>query len=199
MLKDLVKLANKLDAKGLQKEADVIDRLITASWGSRMLEDRNYMMDRRTNAKNAFEGYNPRSKTITVSFTKYLDDDDMYEDEDGNWHEEEEVTLTLPARMEVCDLCSGSGKVVNPSIDAGGLTQDDFDRDPDFEEEYFSGAYDIGCPQCNGNNVMPVVNEAALDDEQKKKYYQFLEQESFEAAEREADRRTMMAEMGYGW
>ena len=199
MLKDLVKLANKLDAKGLQKEADVIDRLITASWGSRMLEDRNYMMDRRTNAKNAFEGYDPRSKTITVSFTKYLDDDDMYEDEDGNWHEEEEVTLRLPAKMEVCDLCSGSGKVVNPSIDAGGLTQDDFDRDPDFEEEYFSGAYDIGCPQCNGNNVMPVVNEAALDDEQKKKYYEFLEKESSEAAEREADRRTMMAEMGYGW
>ena len=164
-----------------------------------MLEERNYMMDRRTNAKNAFEGYDPRSKTITVSFTKYLDDDDMYEDEDGNWHEEEEVTLRLPAKMEVCDLCSGSGKVVNPSIDAGGLTQDDFDRDPDFEEEYFSGAYDIGCPQCNGNNVMPVVNEAALDDEQKKKYYEFLEKESSEAAEREADRRTMMAEMGYGW
>ena len=188
MLKDLVKLANKLDSKGLQKEADVIDRLITASWGSRILEDRNYMMDRRTNAENAFEGYDPRSRTITINFTRYTDDDD-----------EVEETLTLPARMEVCDLCDGTGKVVNPSIDAGGLTQDDFDRDPDFAEEYFSGAYDIGCGQCNGSNVIPVVNEAALDDEQKKKYYQFLEQESFEAAEREADRRTMMAEMGYGW
>jgi hypothetical protein len=42
---------------------------------------------------------------------------------------------------------------VNPQIDAGGLTYEDFHEDPDFEERYFSGAYDITCPSCSGDRV----------------------------------------------
>lgn len=61
--------------------------------------------------------------------------------------------MNLPSKYEVCDECSGSGKVVNPSIDAGGISYDDFHEDPDFEEDYFSGRYDVNCPSCNGKRV----------------------------------------------
>ncbi len=59
--------------------------------------------------------------------------------------------------FHVCDLCSGKGKHVNPSIDAQGLGSEDFAEDPDFLQDYMSGAYDVACFKCNGKRVMPVV------------------------------------------
>ncbi len=61
--------------------------------------------------------------------------------------------LQVPMEYEVCGLCRGSGKIVDPNIDCGGITQEEFDDDPDFEEEYFSGRYDITCTRCRGLRV----------------------------------------------
>ena len=93
-------------------------------------------------------------------------------------------------------MCDGSGKYVNPSIVSGGLTQEDFDQDPEFRQDYFSGVYDITCEQCHGNNVIPVVNEKALSDEEKKMYYAWLEDEQDRLAEEAEDRRTRFYESG---
>ena len=62
----------------------------------------------------------------------------------------------------VCDCCHGRGKVVNPSIDAGGLTAEAFEEDPDFYDRYMEGAYDVTCPECNGLRVVP---KATIRDE----------------------------------
>jgi len=75
----------------------------------------------------------------------------------------EEISHRVNLCYEVCPTCEGRGKVVNPSIDCGGLSQDDFDDDPDFRESYFSGSYDIQCPQCGGKRVVPVLNRRAND------------------------------------
>lgn len=72
-----------------------------------------------------------------------------------------EVEIDLPAKYEVCDLCHGEGKHVNPAVDGNGLTQEDFDEDPDFREAYFSGVYDVRCEECQGTRVMLEVDEAA--------------------------------------
>ena len=77
--------------------------------------------------------------------------------------------IEVTTRYVVCDCCEGSGKVVNPSIDAGGLMRDDFDDDPDFEEGYFSGRYDVKCPSCDGLRVIAVPEfpswlQALIDD-----------------------------------
>lgn len=64
--------------------------------------------------------------------------------------------IEVATRYVVCDCCEGSGKVVNPNIDAGGLTYDDFYDDPDFEEDYFSGRHDVMCPTCDGLRVIAV-------------------------------------------
>lgn len=50
----------------------------------------------------------------------------------------------------ICTLCRGDGTVVNPSIDAGGLSADDFADDPEFADNYRAGVYDITCPRCAG-------------------------------------------------
>jgi hypothetical protein len=200
-LKQLATLASVLDSKGLHKEADAVDKLIRrSSYQDGLLEERNYMMDRRTHAKNAWEGYDQKSETITISHTRHLEDAEMTQDPDTDeWTEEAETTLVLPAKLEICDLCRGMGTVVDPSIDAGGLSREDFDEDPEFEEDYFGGVHDIPCPQCGGKRVVPVVDYQGLAPDQKKEFDEYQREQEAASEEAYNDKRTQMAEMGYGW
>ena len=75
-----------------------------------------------------------------------------------NEETDEDEEIELPARFEVCGTCDGKGVHVNPSIDAHGLSREDFDADPDFREDYFSGRYDVACAECGGQRVVPEVD-----------------------------------------
>lgn len=90
----------------------------------------------------------------------------IYEDfhdtvEDRNYYRDPRVTARRakrpdsPFKWVVCDLCDGRGTVVNPAIDADGLTAEDFADDPDFADDYRSGVYDIQCPRCGGRTTIP--------------------------------------------
>lgn len=150
-----------------------------------MLEERNYWSDPRSNAKSAYKNYDKDEETISFTVTEYVDG----HDEDGNETEYcEEHDFSLPATLVVCDLCHGKGKYVNPSIDAGGLSRDDFYEDPGFAEGYFGGAYDVCCGQCHGNNVIPIVNEERLNEKQRKLYAIYLHNQ-YEDAMYEAECR----------
>lgn len=74
--------------------------------------------------------------------------------EDGNvlWIMDHKAGVWKPFETEwkICPTCRGNGTIVNPSIDGNGLSREDFDEDPDFEEAYFRGDYDISCPDCEG-------------------------------------------------
>lgn len=72
----------------------------------------------------------------------------------------------FPARYEVCRTCDGKGKHVNPSIDAHGISRDEFDDDPGFEEDYFSGVYDVECYECHGRRVVPKIDDSNLNPRQ---------------------------------
>lgn len=105
---------------------------------------------------------------------------------------DEEYVAFFPAKYEVCGLCDGIGSHVNPSIDAHGISANEFYDDPDFADSYFSGVYDVSCYRCNGNRVEPVINKDALDGKQKDSYKVFLknqEEEVYYQAEREAEIR----------
>jgi hypothetical protein len=107
------------------------------------IEDRNYANDPRVQARDEepwFLRFNERTMTAWVV---EQDDDD-------------ETERPVKCRYEVCDICNGKGTHVNPSIDCGGLTSEDFDEDPDFAECYFDGMFDVTCYGCKGKRVVPV-------------------------------------------
>jgi len=83
--------------------------------------------------------------------------------------------IEIPAIYEVCGTCDGKGSHVNPSIDSHGLSREDFDDDPDFAEDYFSGVYDIACNECHGRRVSPDVNWEKLNPELKKYVENWIE------------------------
>lgn len=91
----------------------------------------------------------------------------------------------VPLEFEVCFVCNGNGSHVNPSIDAGGLTREDFDEDPDFREAYMSGLYNETCRCCNGRRVVFVIMEKDADPEVLKYLREQAEEEaSYRALER---------------
>jgi len=100
----------------------------------------------------------------------------------------EEVEVTLPTKFKVCPRCSGKGTHVNPSIDGNGLTQEDFDQDPDFKADYLGGAYDVACYRCEGQRVIAVLDRAKCTKEQIKAYDNereaIAEMDAIQAAER---------------
>ena len=71
----------------------------------------------------------------------------------------------LPFVYEVCSVCQGEGTHVNPSIDCDGLTHEDFDADPEFQDNYFRGDYDITCNNCGGKRVEKVPDFRAMSQE----------------------------------
>lgn len=106
------------------------------------------------------------------------------EQDDGSFAE-----IELPTKWEVCSVCDGNGKHVNPSIDAGGLTHDDFADDPDFAAEYFGGTYDVTCQRCGGRTTERVVDWDALTPEQRDAYDEQQRADAAYEAERLAEIR----------
>ena len=99
------------------------------------------------------------------------------------------IELVIPSKFEVCDGCRGNGKHVNRAIDGNGISREEFDEDPDFEEAYFRGDYDVTCVDCGGKRVMLVADWAKMDEETKKLYDLHLSEERSYRAERNAERR----------
>ncbi len=144
------------------------------------LDDYNYYNDARTRAGRRgkwYDSFDESSMTVQV----------CWEDEEGD-----EFFETLPVKFEVCPTCDGRGSHVNPSIDSGGLTSDDFCDDPDFEEDYFSGRYDVSCYECGGKRVSPVVRADNLSERQQEVLDELAENAALEReyeAEVAAERR----------
>lgn len=152
-----------------------------------MTEELNYHNDPRVRALDEVEYFKILSERGTKMFIEL--DEGIVEAliEDGVRPEGFDGKLEVEFKYEVCPLCEGRGKHVNPSIDCGGLTSEDF-ADPDFREGYMSGVYDVTCNRCHGKRVVPVVT--LPEDVQKE----------IAAWRRSAadDHRTMMAELRMG-
>jgi predicted methyltransferase len=72
--------------------------------------------------------------------------------------------VAFPSTIQVCGTCRGRGMHVNPDIDSNGITASEMSElGEDFEESYFSGAYDVICNQCNGNKIIAVINHEACN------------------------------------
>jgi hypothetical protein len=107
--------------------------------------------------------------------------------------EDNETEFEIPIKFEMCETCGGKGKHVNPSIDAHGITEDEWGQWGSEEQElYMSGGYDIECNECQGKRVIPVPVITKLTDEQQKAFSYVLEQQD----ERLSDYKTYLMESG---
>jgi hypothetical protein len=140
------------------------------------IEDRNYYGDSRVRAGERGDWFSSLDEKHNKATVTLFDGDD-----------EEEVEV--PVKLEVCPTCEGRGKHVNPSIDAGGLSRDDFDEDPDFREEYMSGMYDVSCYECSGKRVVPVIDEDHCDAAILKRIHAKQEEDEDFRRLQEAERR----------
>lgn len=111
----------------------------------------------------------------------------------GDENEPEFVEVVLPAKYEVCDTCDGKGSHVNPSIDAHGISGEEFADDPDFEESYFEGHYDVTCYGCGGARVVPVVDE----DRARKEDLALYQTHQEECGQADAEERAEARYFGY--
>lgn len=63
----------------------------------------------------------------------------------------------MATRFAVCPTCEGRGSIVNPAVDGNGISAEEMaELGDDFREDYLSGTYDVRCPECGGNRVVPV-------------------------------------------
>ena len=126
------------------------------------IEDFNYANDYRVRVAHS------RVYTLRGNYIVFGEIDTEYAPQevlDMGQLDDEGYCLWIPVQMgpyEVCGCCGGRGSVVDPNIDCGGITPDEFADDPDFEEAYFNGRYDIPCPECRGLRVVrhPELPEA---------------------------------------
>lgn len=158
-----------------------------------MSYDRNYEEDSRVRAARNGDWYEAIDESSGIVVVRVYDEWVAGEKlEDGETLPEgveEDGTAELPFVYEVCQICDGKGKHVNPSIDAGGISGEDFYADPDFAEEYMRGVYDVQCYGCGGKRVVPQIDEKKANPELVKLYQDRAEFEAdFEAMCR-AERR----------
>lgn len=121
-----------------------------------------YRFDRRISAQRAAAR---RNAAYTVEGDRILPTDDARQTYlDCTYIDGDELPshFNVTMKWEVCGTCEGHGRHVDPSIDACGISREDFDNDPDFEEDYFGGRYDVSCYECDGRRVMPAF-ELRLD------------------------------------
>ena len=107
--------------------------------------------------------------------------------------EDGETEVEIPVVFEMCSTCGGKGTHVNPSIDAHGISEDEWDQEwsSDEQEMYLTGGYDVECGECAGRRVVPVP-APALTDEQRTALSAALGRQD----ERLADHRTFLMESG---
>jgi len=113
------------------------------------MDGMSYYYDQRTRAANLgrwYENFDERSMTATM----------WKPDDDGD----DEELVTVAVEYDVCPICEGKGTHVNPSIDAHGLSAEDFGNDPDFLEDYLGGVYDQVCNECYGKRVVPIPSHS---------------------------------------
>ena len=118
------------------------------------------------------------------------------------YHEGEEVSHSFPSVMEVCDRCEGHGTHLNPNIGNHAYSQEEFYESFDEEdrEQYFTrgGIYDVSCEVCKGNRVVPIVDEARLNEADKLLFEQYEKYQDQVARDEAEDQATYRMESG-GW
>lgn len=108
----------------------------------------------------------------------------------------------LPTKWAICDCCRGSGTMENPAF-SNGFTLDEFYEtfdDEESREDYFAGAYDVVCDECEGSGKVQVLDVERCTFSQKRlavTYRKEAREDAKEAREAEMLRRAEMPHCYY--
>ncbi len=104
---------------------------------------------------------------------------------------ENSIEIQLPTQRIVCPCCNGEGVHFRRDLDETSLVHSMQD-DGDYEglESYYRGAYDVGCTECNGANVVDVIDW----DYFKEKFPKYYKDVTSYEDEARADRMYELAE-----
>ncbi len=154
-----------------------------------MIEEANYRNDYRVQARNQTRPYEVDGEApgpVILRLDAYMVEDLL---EQGHTIQ---ASYCLRADVTVCEVCHGRGSHVNPSIDASGISGDDWDDwGPDEQDDYRNGAYDVACYGCKGLRVQAdhCALVAALPKSIQVAIAEWYQDADDHAAEREAERR----------
>jgi len=101
-----------------------------------------------------------------------------------------EFYVELQGHMIVCPECGGHGVHERRDIDCSRIV-DMYLEDGDYDglENYYSGAYDVLCTRCNGNNVIFAPDWESAPEWVEKCIRDWEDAEADSRAEQEAERR----------
>ena len=98
----------------------------------------------------------------------------------------------FPSEVIVCPRCRGKGSHLIDGMREHAYTVEEMDEDPQFFEDYMSGAYDKACDECHGRRVSARLIEKGLgaeDSERLREYYAEAEREYYDRRESEMELR----------
>lgn len=154
------------------------------------IDDYNYYNDHRVRES---DGLTRDNSAMTLTWMRAIEDDERDDPAIEALGDVDEIEVVFPGKFIMCPTCDGRGKHVNPSIDAGGIGEDDEfwedDIDDNGESMYASGRYDVTCYQCAGRTTWLDIDEAHADAMMLAKYHEYRDDEAEYEAERRAERR----------
>ena len=106
---------------------------------------------------------------------------------------DDDPDFRVATQMEVCPTCQGTGTtwLGRPRWDAVSFTQSDVEQmDPEEWEGWVNGDYNSTCPECNGQNVVMVLNRELTPPEYVNSWDEW-------EADEITDRQIRQAEMGW--
>lgn len=84
-----------------------------------------------------------------------------------NHRHDGETKISVPGKFVVCEECDGTGTALIEGLRGVAFSAEEMDEDPDFRENYMSGAYDTDCPTCRGLRVVMVPDKFRMTKRQR--------------------------------
>lgn len=166
LVRDLLEVKELLDESTFQKhiqEAQKCTDHENQRWMQKSLEDRKNELSTMMKPPGWWQWDEERRQTW-LSERAQNTQEMLY---DISLEEVYDVEFTFPSKNEVCGRCDGDG--VHDPEDWNGFTQSEWSEcEPEFRADYMDGRFDVRCTECDGNRVVPIIDESILSAAQQK-------------------------------
>ena len=101
----------------------------------------------------------------------------------------DEIYLFIPTKENSCDGCSGEGRRLRDGFYGVDFTHSDISEwSPNERDDYFSGALDVDCPECEGSGKVKILDLVGVCENLSNAIKEFQKEEEYFDRERESER-----------